>query len=83
MTRKQTDEAKTRAAVRKAAKESEKDVDVKAAPEMPVITQEDAHNTLLLLNRVSTTGMQEAALLVTLGQKFHAIKGAYEVPKDG
>lgn len=48
-----------------------------------VLTPEEAYNTLILLNRVPTQGMQEAALLVTLGQKLHLIKGDFEVPKNG
>lgn len=71
-----TTEAKARAAAKVANEAAE-------ALSVPVLTPEEAHNTLLLLNRVTTTGMQEAALLVTLGQKFHALKGAYEGPKDG
>lgn len=68
-----TEATKTRAAAKAA----------KAALEArTTITPEDAHNTIILLNRVQTTGMQEAALLVTLGQKFHTIKGSYEVTKQ-
>ena len=51
--------------------------------QVPALTAEDAHNAIILLNRVQTRGMQEAALLVTLGQKLSAIKGNFEAPKNG
>lgn len=49
----------------------------------PVLSQEDAFNILILLDRVQTRGMQEAALLVTLAQKLHLIKGTFEASKNG
>lgn len=49
----------------------------------PVLTKEEAFNILILLDRVQTRGMQEAALLVTVAQKLHLIKGNFEAPKNG
>lgn len=54
-----------------------------AAKAVPGLSSEDAYNILILLDRVQTRGMQEAALLVTVAQKLHLIKGAFEVPKSG
>lgn len=41
------------------------------------LTQEDAHNLIVLLNRVSTTGIAEAKLLGVLANKLEQIKGSY------
>jgi hypothetical protein len=47
------------------------------------LTPEDAHNILVLLNRVTTTGTQEAMLLAVLAQKLAALKGAYQGTANG
>ena len=41
------------------------------------LTQEDAHNLIVLLNRVQVTGISEAKLLGILATKLEKIKGSY------
>jgi len=45
---------------------------------VPVITPEDASNLIVLLNRVTVTGVQEAMCLGVLGNKLQLIKGNFE-----
>lgn len=47
------------------------------------LTPEDAHNLIVLLNRVSTTGVQEAMLLAILAQKLSGIKGTFTGAPSG
>ncbi len=41
-----------------------------------MITEEDAKNTLVLLDRVQVTGVQEATVLAVLSNKFREIANA-------
>lgn len=41
----------------------------------PALTSQDAHNILQLLNRVQTTGIQEAQVLGILAHKLTLIRG--------
>ncbi len=47
------------------------------------INPSDAHNILVLLQRVQTTGVDEATLLAILASKLKAIKGAYTGEPSG
>jgi hypothetical protein len=46
----------------------------KKNPVAPNLTGQEAHNTLMLLNRVQTTGIQEAMVLGLIAQKLEKIK---------
>ena len=48
-----------------------------AVEQLPALNQQDAHNLLILLNRVSTTGVNEAQLLAVLASKLTVIKGDF------
>ena len=41
------------------------------------LTQQDAHNILMLLNRVQTKGIQEAQVLGYLANKLNTLRGAF------
>jgi hypothetical protein len=49
-----------------------------AAAAKLTLTSEDAHNILVLLERVGTTGVQEATLLAIIGQKLTHLKGTFQ-----
>ena len=47
------------------------------------VNPQDAHNILVLLDRVQTTGHREATLLAVLAQKLTLIKGSYTGEPSG
>lgn len=61
---------------KKTAAERKAEAAVAAAAKLE-LTPSDAHNILVLLQRVPTTGVDEATLLAILASKLKAIKGDY------
>jgi hypothetical protein len=49
----------------------------RASKEALALTPEDAHNVLILLDRVTVTGVNESMLLGVLAQKLARIKGKF------
>ena len=56
---------------------------IDAADKALALTPQDAHNILVLLDRVPTKGHTEATLLAILAQKLKQIKGAFKGEPSG